>query len=87
MFFPEATLIEILQAKSGGRTVKKDGVYLISRYDPEKEMKNTADGLIAAADSVNRFYILFGSGLVYWKPAFRSKTSSSMNRKAYWKRN
>ncbi len=52
-------MIQIVSAKKRGRTVLRDGDYLMSRFDPEREMERVGGDIAGAG----RFFLLFGSGL------------------------
>jgi len=47
---------EIVSAKNGERTIKKDGMFLLSRYDPGKEIERFLGGIRPGAA-----YVLFGN--------------------------
>ncbi len=52
-------MIEILKSTNGLYTIKKDGVFLLSSYDPLREVKRFVEKLSIKEDE---FLILFGSG-------------------------
>lgn len=61
-FTENIIMIEIVKSSSGLFTVKKDGNFLLSSYDPLKEINRFISNLNIKSDE---FLILFGSGLGY----------------------
>lgn len=53
-------MTEIVQAKSGDKTVKKDGVFLLSHYHPKRDAEKIVNDNFG---DKNGFYVIFGSGL------------------------
>ncbi len=63
-------MTEIITAKNGGKTIKKDGVFLLSPSHPEDVNKNLERNNIAPE---NHFFILFSACLGYQIEALKNK--------------
>ncbi len=63
-------MVEICEAKNGSPTVVKDGIFLLSRYDPVREVERFIEK--SAIDRDNHF-IIFGSALGYMVNALTGK--------------
>ncbi len=61
-FTENIIMIEIVKSSNGLLTVKKDGNFLLSSYDPLKEINRYISNLSIKSDE---FLILFGNGLGY----------------------
>ncbi len=58
------------KAKNGSPTIIKDGSYVISSYDPERESARFVD---SSGDIKEKFFIIFGSALGYTAGALAAK--------------
>lgn len=63
-------MTEIVQARSGDKTIKKDGVFLLSNYHPRRDAENAVKEYSAEKSC---FYVLFGSALGYIPEALLNK--------------
>ncbi len=65
-------MIEILHAKDGNKTLKKNGIYLLSPYHPGLDVEKFLDKRFSSSDK--QFYILFGGALGYLPEALLKRS-------------